>query len=151
MLLTGEMNVAIIILIVTTCGIALSFWKKVRETRGTWNMGQYVILVFSLAIGSTVDIQMFFNSSPIILGYTATVMFGALIIHLLLSLIFKIDADTTLITSTAGVYGPAFIGPVADALGNREVVMSGLVSGLVGYAVGNYLGIGIAYLIKMII
>ena len=151
MLITGEMNVAIIILVVTTCGIALSFWNKIRETRGTWNMGQYVILIFSLAIGSTVDVQMFFDSSPLILGYTATVMFGALIIHLLLSLIFKIDADTTLITSTAGVYGPAFIGPVADALGNREIVMSGLISGLVGYAVGNYLGIGIAYLIKMII
>jgi len=150
-LLTGEMDVAIIILIVTTCGIGLSFWPKIRKTRGTWNMGQYVILVFSLAIGSTVDVKMFLSSSPVILGYTATVMFSALIIHLLLSLIFKIDADTTLITSTAGVYGPAFIGPVAEALGNREVVMSGLISGLVGYAVGNYLGIGIAYLIRMII
>ncbi len=151
MLLTGEMNVAIIILIVTTCGIGLSFWQKIRNTSGTWSMGQYVILVFSLAIGSTVDINVFFNASPLILGYTATVMFGALIIHLVLSFIFKIDADTTLITSTAGVYGPAFIGPVAEALGNREVVMSGLVSGLVGYAIGNYLGLGIAYLIRLIV
>ena len=150
LLITGKMDVAIIILAVTTCGIGLSFWNKIRDTPGTWNMGQYVILVFSMAIGSTVDIQMFFNSSPLILGYTATVMFGALIIHLLLSLIFKIDADTTLITSTAGVYGPAFIGPVAESLGNREVIMSGLVSGLVGYAVGNYLGLGISYLIRLI-
>lgn len=151
LLLTGKMNVALIILIVTTCGIGLSFWKKIRDTRGTWNMGQYVILVFSLAIGSTVDINVMLNASPLVLGYTATVMFGALIIHLLLSIIFKIDADTTIITSTAGVYGPAFIGPVAEALGNREVVMSGLVSGLVGYAIGNYLGLGIAYLIRIMI
>ena len=47
-------------------------------------------------------------------------MFGALIIHLLLCLIFKIDADTTLITSTAGVYGPAFIGPVAESLATAK-------------------------------
>jgi uncharacterized membrane protein len=151
MLITGKLDVAIIILVVTTCGIALSLWKKIRQTRGTWNMGQYVILVFSIAIGSTVDVQMLFNASPTILAYTATVMFGALIIHLLLSMIFKIDADTTLITSTAGVYGPAFIGPVAEALGNHEVVMSGLVSGLVGYAAGNYLGLGIAYLIRLVV
>ena len=150
-LITGKMDVAIIILVVTTCGIALSLWGKIRETRGTWSMGQYVILVFSLAIGSTVDINTMLTASPTILGFTATVMFGALIIHVLLSMIFKIDADTTLITSTAGVYGPAFIGPVAQALGNRELVMSGLVSGLVGYAVGNYLGIGIAYLIGIIV
>ncbi len=151
MLLTGELDVAIIILVVTTCGIGLSLWQKIRDTRGTWNMGQYVILVFSIAIGSTVDIEMFFNTSPVVLAYTATVMFGAIIIHILLSLLFKIDADTTLITSTAGIYGPAFIGPVAESLGNHEVVMSGLISGLVGYAVGNYLGLGIAYFIKLVI
>ncbi|MCK5129177.1 MAG: DUF819 family protein [Clostridiales bacterium] len=150
LLITGKMDVAIIILVVTTCGIALSFWKKVRATHGTWNMGQYVILVFSFALGSSVDINLFFNATPMLLGYTATVMFGALFIHLILSCIFKIDADTTLITSTAGIYGPAFIGPVAEALGNREVLMSGLVSGLVGYAIGNYVGLAIAYLIKLI-
>ncbi len=149
-LITGKLDVAIIILVVTTCGIGLSLWQKIRNTRGTWNMGQYVILVFSIAIGSTVDIDMFFNASPIILAYTATVMFGAIIIHVLLSYIFKIDADTTLITTTAGVYGPAFIGPMAEAMGNHEVVMSGLVSGLVGYAAGNYLGLAIAYLIKLV-
>ncbi len=150
-LLTGRMDdVAIIILVVTTCGIGLSFWDKVRNTRGTWSMGQYVILVFSLALGSAVDIQLFFTATSTLLLYTATVMFGALIIHLLLSAIFKIDADTTIITSTAGIYGPAFIGPVAEALGNREIVMSGLVTGLVGYAVGNYLGLAVAQLIRLI-
>ncbi len=149
-LITGKMDAAIVILVVTTCGIALSFWKKVRNIRGSWSMGQYVILVFSFAIGSTADLNAFITSSPMILAYTATVMFSALFIHLLLSWIFKIDADTMLITSTAGIYGPAFIGPVAEALGNREVVMSGLVSGLVGYAVGNYLGLGIAHLIRII-
>lgn len=150
LLITGKMDVAIIILVVTTCGIGLSFWDKVRNTRGTWSMGQYVILVFSLALGSAVDIQLFFTATTTLLLYTGTVMFGALILHLLLSVIFRIDADTTIITSTAGIYGPAFIGPVAQALGNREMVMSGLVTGLVGYAVGNYLGLGIAHLIHII-
>jgi uncharacterized membrane protein len=150
-LITGKMDVAIIILVVTTCGIGLSFWNKIRNIRGTWSMGQYIILVFSFALGSTVDINGLFTATPIILGYTSTVMIASVIIHLLLSWIFKIDADTTLITSTAGVYGPAFVGPVSEALGNREIVMSGLVTGLVGYAVGNYVGLGIAYLIRLIL
>jgi len=61
--------------------------------------------------------------------------------------IFRIDADTAIITSTAGIYGPAFIGPVAQAIKNREVVISGLTCGLVGYAVGNYLGFAVAWLL----
>lgn len=149
-LITGKMDVAIIILVVTTCGIGLSFWNKIRNIRGTWSMGQYIILVFSFALGSTVDINGLFTATPTILGFTSTVMILSVFIHLLLSWIFKIDADTTLITSTAGVYGPAFIGPVSEALGNREIVMSGLVTGLVGYAVGNYVGLGIAHLIRII-
>lgn len=149
-LITGKMDVAIIILVVTTCGIGLSFWNKIRNIRGTWSMGQYIILVFSFALGSTVDINGLFTATPAILGFTSTVMILSVFIHLLLSWIFKIDADTTLITSTAGVYGPAFIGPVSEALGNREIVMSGLVTGLVGYAVGNYVGLGIAHLIRIL-
>lgn len=62
--------------------------------------------------------------------------------------LFRIDADTVLITSTAAIFGPAFVGQVAVALRNKEVVLSGIITGLVGYAVGNYLGIFIAYLVS---
>ena len=148
MLLTGKMDTLAVILSVTTISIALSFWKKLRNTKGTAAMGQYAVYIFSIAIGGTVDIKLFFQSSPIFLAFTACVMFGALIIHLILCKIFKVDADTALITSTAGVYGPAFIAPVAEAMKNRYVVLSGLITGIFGYAVGTYLGIGIGYLIK---
>jgi uncharacterized membrane protein len=33
-------------------------------------------------------------------------------------------------------------------MGNRKVLISGIIIGLVGYAVGTYLGIGMAYLLK---
>jgi uncharacterized membrane protein len=52
-----------------------------------------------------------------------------------------------LITSTAGIFGPAFIGPVAERLRNREVIVPGLTCGLVGYAIGNYLGFAVAWLL----
>ena len=55
--------------------------------------------------------------------------------------IFKVDVDTAIITSTASIYGAPFIIPVADAIKNREVIVSGLTTSMVGYAVGNYLGI----------
>ena len=148
LLITGEISMLVLILSVTTISIALSFWKKLRETKGTAAMGQYAVYIFSIAIGSTVDIELFFKSSPVFLAFTASVMFGAIILHLILCKIFKIDADTAIITSTAGVYGPAFIAPVAEAMKNRHVILSGLITGIFGYAVGTYLGVGIAYLIK---
>lgn len=150
LLITGELNAAIVMLGVTSIGVGLSFVKKIKKIRFTFEAGQYIILAFSLALGTTVNIQEMFKTSPYILGFVAVAMFGAVIIHLILAKIFKIDADTALITSTAGVYGPAFIVPVAKALDNKEVVVAGLTSGLVGYAVGNYLGFLIYYIASML-
>ncbi|MEX1307368.1 MAG: DUF819 family protein [Eubacteriales bacterium] len=151
LLLTGELNTVVIFLAVSAIGIGYSFWKRLHRVEGSWHIAEYFILLFSVALGGTVDVKLFFQSSPTILLFTASVMFSAIIIHFILCKIFKIDADTALITSTAGIYGPAFIGPVATALNNREVVVSGMVSGLAGYAVGNFLGVGLSYLIPMIV
>ena len=96
-----------------------------------------------------VNIKEMLNSSPAVLGFVAVAMFGAIIIHLIFAIIFKIDVDTAIITSTAGVYGPAFIVPVADAIKNKEVIVAGLTAGLVGYAVGNYLGLLVYAIAKL--
>jgi uncharacterized membrane protein len=66
------------------------------------------------------------------------------LIQILLSRILKIDADTTIITSTAMIFSPPFVPVVAGALKNKEIIISGITVGLIGYALGNYLGITIS-------
>ena len=150
LLFTGKLDVVIIMLVVTTCGIGFSFIKKVREAPGTYTVGQYLILMFSFGIGLSFNFGTLNKEALLLLAMFATAQFGSLIVHLLLCKVCKIDADTSLITSTAGIYGPAFIVPVAEALENREVVLPGLICGIFGYAIGNYLGIGIAIALKFI-
>jgi uncharacterized membrane protein len=143
----GSIEVSIVMLMVTTLGILASFNKKIRNTKGTYKTGQYIIYIFSLAIGTNVNFNEILNANSALFAYTAYVMFGAIIIHIILAAVFRIDRDTAIITSTAGIYGPAFIIPAANAIKNREVILSGLLTGLVGYAVGNYLGYLIAYIL----
>ena len=69
---------------------------------------------------------------------------------MLLARLCRIDYHTTMITSTAGVFGPAFIIPVAKALKNDEIILPGILCGILGYAIGNYLGIGLGQLLLMI-
>lgn len=148
LLITGKLEISIVMLIITTLGLVASFNKKIRNTPGTYETGQYLILVFSLAIGVSVDIAKLFSSSSLMFLYTAFVLSMSIIFHLLLAMVFRVDTDTTIITSTAGIYGPAFIIPVAEAIKNREVVVSGLTCGLAGYAIGNYLGFAVAWLLR---
>lgn len=150
LLITGELNVVVIMLVVTSCGIGFSFIKKVREAPGSFSAGQYLIYMFSVGIGLSFDFSSISRESLLFLAVFATTQFGAVLVHLLLCKLSRIDGDTALITSTAGIYGPAFIVPAANAMKNDEVILPGLICGILGYAIGNYLGIGTALLLRLI-
>jgi uncharacterized membrane protein len=75
-------------------------------------------------------------------------VFGSLFLHVLLSKLFKVDSDTTMITSVAFICSPPFVPVIAGALGNRHIVITGITIGIIGYAVGNYLGFLVASLLS---
>ena len=115
--------------------------------KGSYETAFYLLLIFSLAIGMLADIDALISKSSDLFTYCTFVMFGAIAIHFMLAALFKIDSDTVIITSTAAIYGPAFVVPVANAIHNQKIVVSGIAMGLLGYAIGNYLGIGVAMLL----
>ncbi len=142
-------STVITILIITTLALAASFIPKIRNLKKSFQLGVYFILVFSLIVSSMADFsQIFKTTSLYILLYVIFSVMGSIIIHTLLSKIFKIDADTMIITSIALVYSVPFIPVVAGALKNKYIIISGIVVGLFGYAIGNYLGILVAYSLK---
>ena len=140
-------SVAVVILCATSLGILGSFVRRIRNIKGTYELGQYLLLMFCVAIGMLADIEKILIAGPVIFGFCALVMFGSIFLHFALAALFRIDADTVIITSTAAIFGPPFVGPIAGVLKNRHIVVSGLTSGLIGLAVGNYLGIGLAWIL----
>ncbi len=150
MLIMGELHEAVMILMLTVFSIAGSFAPKLRQFTGAYELGQYFLLVFCIAIGMEADIRELLNASPSVFAYSATLFGISIALHFAMAALFKIDADTVLITSTATIFGPPFIPQVAIALRNREVVFSGIVTALAGIALGNFLGIGIGYLLRLI-
>ena len=138
---------AVTILVLTSAAVALSLVPRVRKLEGTHDAGQYVLLIFCVAVGSTAKFDELLSSSLVILAYTAVIMFGSALVHVALAALLRIDRDTVIITSTAAIFGPAFIGPVASSLENRELVVSGIATSLVGLAVGNYAGLLVAWIL----
>ena len=113
-----------------------------------FEMGEYLLLMFCVAIGMMADFTKLAADGGMIIGFTALVLGTTIILHLIFSKLFKIDSDTVLITSTAAIYGPVFIGQIASAIRNRSLVFSGMATGLIGFAIGNYLGIAVAYFVR---
>ncbi|MEO1653958.1 MAG: DUF819 family protein, partial [Bacteroidota bacterium] len=138
----------VVILSITSLGVLASLSPRVRALEGSYLLGNYLLMVFCLAIGSIVNLEKLLMSGGVILAYIGMVMLGAIVIHGLLAYLFKIDADTVIITSTAGLYGPAFIAPISKTLGNPYLLPLGIATALLGYGLANYYGIAWAYLLK---
>ncbi|WP_321348875.1 DUF819 family protein [uncultured Draconibacterium sp.] len=148
LLLPNEYQTAVVILLITSFGIAFSFVPKIKAIKKTFQLGMYLILIFCLTVASMADISKLSNISFSLFYYVALAVYGSHIIHIALARIFKVDADTVIISTSALICSPPFVPVVAGALKNRQVILTGLVVGIAGYAVGNYLGVLIAYLLK---
>lgn len=140
---------AVIMIVVTTLGIALSFVKKVRNAPGSFSMGQYLILMFAVITGLSFDFAKL-SSALGVMGMIFAVQYGIVVLHALLAKAARIDGDTMVITSTAGIFGPPFIAPVASALKNPEIILPGILCGILGLAVSNYLGLALAWLLQLV-
>lgn len=148
LLVSENQQMVVVILAITTLSIVASMIPKINRIDKTFEAGMYLILIFSLVVASMADISRFAGLTPGLFGYITFAVFGSLVLHVLLSKVFKIDADTTMITSTALVCSPPFVPVIAAAIGNKKVIVSGLTVGIIGYAVGNYLGYIIAEALK---
>ncbi|PKL35586.1 MAG: hypothetical protein CVV44_18820 [Spirochaetae bacterium HGW-Spirochaetae-1] len=136
------------ILTITTLGITASFIPRVRAIENTFQAGMYIIYIFCIVVASMAKIDKIININYLLMLFVILMIFGSMLIHALLCRIFRIDTDTFLVTSTSAICSPPFVPVVAAALKNREVILSGLTTGIIGYAIGNYLGISFAYLYK---
>lgn len=149
LLIPIENSTAVIILLLTTLSIALSFWKPLKKLGNTFDTGLYFVYVFCLAMATMVNVHdLEFSRYIFILYYIAFAVFGSLLLQLLFAKIFKMDGALTLAASIALINSPPFVPMIAAVLHNKSVILPGIAIGLLGYAIGNYLGIGIFMLLS---
>jgi len=142
-LLTGALEtISVLLLLLTTLSILASLQSKVRAWRGSFELGEYFLLVFCVALGMLANFQHILAEGSQVIVFMATVLALTVSLHLLLSKLLRIDAITTLMMATAALYGPVFIPQVAAAINDRRLLVAGIAMGLIGYAIGNYLGLG---------
>jgi uncharacterized membrane protein len=144
----GELVPATLMLVSTTLGLVASLHRKVRYMPGSNEAGEYFLLVFCVAIGSLADIRQMASGSASLFLFVLIVMSASAAMHFALCKLFGIDADTALISQTATIFGPPFIGPVCKAIKNQALVGPGLTLGLMGIALGTYLGLATAWTLK---
>lgn len=139
----------VFILMLTTLGVILSFVKRIRAMERSYDIGMYLIYIFSLAIASMADfLKLDLAQGVNLVLYMLFAVFVSLFIHAILCRLLKVDADSMTITSVAFINSPPFVPMVAAVMQNRKALITGLGAGIVGYALGNHLGVIVAQLLS---
>lgn len=142
-------NLLYILLSVSILGVVFSFIRPIREIKGQYTLGMYFILMFSLALSMSIDWSVFLTDILPTMLFFACAQVSVIVLHVILCKIFKVDGDTAIITSTAGIYGPPFIAPVAKAANRPDLIAPGVICGALGLAIGTLLGVGVGQILLL--
>lgn len=131
----------VMILTITTLALLFSLWKEVKRWDKSYDAGMYFIYIFSVVVASMANFRtMNYEGALYIVIFQVLVIFGSFLLTILGAKLFKVDGDTAVITSNTLINSPIFVPMIAASMKNRAMVIVGVTIGLVGYAVGNYLG-----------
>jgi uncharacterized membrane protein len=143
-----EWFMVVFILVVSTLGVLFSFLKPVRKLERSFDIGMYLIYIFSIAMASMADFSQLKLADGLnqILFLTIAV-FGSLLLHAIFCRVMRVDADTMTVSSVAFINSPPFVPMMVAVLNNRNTLIVGLGAGIVGYALGNHFGVLMASLL----
>lgn len=146
----GYTHIPLFLITLTTLSIIGAQQRFIKKIAYKFETAEFLLLIFSFGIGLQIDLNALLTNGLELYFLVGTVFISTILIHILLAWITKTDVDTLMISSTAALFGPAFIPPVAKAINNKELIVYGIALGLLGYILGNYLGLGIAWFLHFI-
>ncbi len=135
------------LLLVTSFGIALSA-TPLQKVPGTEPLAMAFVYIYMTMIGASADLRQLGGGQFFLIAGFLTIT-----VHLLFVLvgakIMKLDISMAAVASVAAVGGAASA-PVAAGYHREELVPISIMLALIGYALGNYLGVATAYLCNVL-
>ena len=139
------------ILWLTTLALALGHTPWVRRLHGTMHLGALGLHVFLATMGIASRVAEIARVGPEVFVFTALVV----AIHGVLTYggcrLARFDVETVSVASQAAIGGPSSALALAVGRDWTALVLPGVGVGLLGYALGNYLGLGVAWWVRALI
>ena len=120
----------------------------VRHLTGSAMVGNYLVLMFLAANGAQSVVANIVKVGPAVFYFAALTVTIHGIVIFGLGRLLKIDFGTLAVASQSNVGGAASGMAMASARGYTDRILPGVAVGLLGYAVGNYVGFVVATLMR---
>ena len=145
---SADSFMVIFILALSTLGVLFSFMNPVRKLERSFDIGMYLIYIFSIAMASMADfsnLNLTDGLNQII--FLTIAVFGSLLLHAIFCRVMRVDADSMTVSSVSFINSPPFVPMMVAVLKNKNTLIVGLGAGIVGYALGNHFGVLMASLL----
>ena len=139
------------IIVLTTLALILAQLPFVQRLRGGRILGYLLIMLFLAVIGAYCDFGALAgagNVAAVLLVWVGIIVLLHGTIIFLLGGVLKQDWDIVAVASNANVGGSTSAPVLAASLGRPDLQLPGLLAGTVGNAIGTYLGIVVAEVLK---
>ncbi len=138
------------ILITTTLALIAAQFKFVQNLQGANELGNFAFYVFFAAVGALMDIVKAIELAPVLFLFVIIVIGAQVLFVLGIGKILKLDLRILAVASVAAKAGPSSVIAITNAKEWNHLALPGVAAGLLGYAVGNYIGFAGAYLLKFL-
>lgn len=139
------------ILMISTLSIIVAQVPAVKKLRGSMNLGLFFGMMFLAVVGFSVDIKGFLGSALYITLLCLCIIFFSTVLHLTITRMLKIKSEYVLLGLVGAIADGTTSALVASGARWKSLVNVGLLMGIIGAVCGNYCGIAVAYVVKMII
>lgn len=139
------------ILWLTTLALLLGHSPLYRKAPGALQLGAVGLHFFFVLIGVLSRFSEIAAVGPEVLFFTLTVVGVHGVVAFGAGKLLRLDMGSIAVASQAAVGGPSSALAVAVSREWRHLVLPGVVVGLLGYAVGTYLGLAVGYVVRGLI
>lgn len=139
------------ILVITTLALILGQIPMIARLEGAWDLGYLAFYLFFAAVGAMIDVYRAVVLSPILFVYVSIIIVTHMVIVYGCGKLLGMDVAVLTVASAAAKAGPPLIPALTEARGWQRLTLPGVLVGLLGYAVGNYVGFAVAHLMRLMV
>lgn len=143
----GVSGYTILFITALTVLVANLFPRQLDRLKGDYEVGLFLMYLFFAAIGIGADVAAMISSALDIAAFAAIIVICHALMIFGLGRVFRTDLMNTVIASNACVAGPATAAALAAGKERADLVVPAVLLGVFGYAVANFIGVGLANLL----
>ncbi|MDX1461048.1 MAG: DUF819 family protein, partial [Xanthomonadales bacterium] len=122
--------------------------RQMSRIEGDFALGTFFMYLFFVTIGASANIAALVGEAMVLVPYAIIIIVAHMLVLGIGVKLLKIDLAEALVASNACIMGPATAAAISAGQGWRHLVTPGLLTGVLGYVIANFLGVAVTELLR---